>query len=87
LSSKKTVTKKRGTPTESESATQQIFRVDVPEGVSEGETFFADIMVGETKKRIKLTVPGGGAKTLRFTLTIPKGNEGGPVSKQQKTTA
>jgi hypothetical protein len=87
LSSKKTfASRKRRTPSNSESATQQVFRVDVPEGVSEGESFFADIMVGETKKRIKLTVPGGGAKTLRFTLTIPKEDKE-PPSKQAKTTA
>ena len=87
LSSKKTnVSKKRrGASSEPEAPTQQVFRVNVPEGMSEGETFLTDIMVGETKKRIRLTVPQGGATTLRFTLSVPKESEG-PPNKQQKAT-
>eukprot|EP00977_Amphora_coffeiformis_P014319 scaffold3967_cov179-Amphora_coffeaeformis.AAC.1 len=87
LSSRKTTgpKKKRGAPGESETQ-QQVFRVSVPEGLAEGDTFLTEITVGETKKRLRLTVPKGGATTLRFTLDVPKADEGRPA-KQQKTAA
>ena len=87
LSSKKAAgpKKKRGAPGESENQ-EQVFRVSVPEGLAEGDTFLTEITVGETKKRLRLTVPKGGATTLRFTLTVPKTDEVRPA-KQQKTTA
>jgi hypothetical protein len=68
LSSKKVNKKKRPAPA---NETQQIFRVSIPEGLSAGDTFLTEIVMGETKKRIRLTVPAGEATTLRFTLTVP----------------
>lgn len=87
LSTRKTAPtkKKRGAPDDGDSKVQQqVFRVSVPEGLTEGDAFLTEIMVGETKKRLRLTVPKGGATTLRFTLEVPKSEEG-PPTKQQKT--
>lgn len=88
LSSRKTAApkKKRASPNESDATTtQQVFRVSVPEGLAEGDTFLTEIMVGETKKRLRLTVPKGGATTLRFTLAVPRKQDEGSPTKQQKT--
>ena len=44
------------------------FEVSIPEGVSAGDTFLTSINHGDKIKKIKLTVPPGAGKTLRFSL-------------------
>lgn len=46
------------------------FEVEVPEGLSEGETFTTTIRSGENSKKVKLTVPGGKPRMLRFSLDL-----------------
>jgi hypothetical protein len=47
------------------------FNVEVPKGLTSGETFLTEIKSGEKIKRIRLTVPEGGASNLRFNLRVP----------------
>jgi hypothetical protein len=82
LSSKKVTKKKRPAPA---NETQQVFRVSIPEGLSAGDTFLTEIVMGETKKRIRLTVPAGDATTLRFSLTVPGKKNEESTAKKSKT--
>jgi len=48
------------------------FNVEVPEGLSSGETFITEIKEGNSVKRIRLTVPDGATRptTLKFNLRV-----------------
>ena len=47
------------------------FEVSIPEGLKEGDSFLTSVMVGETMKRVRLTVPSKEASSLRFSLQVP----------------
>lgn len=47
------------------------FEVAIPEGLKEGDTFLTSIAIGDTKKRVRLTVPSESASSLRFSLEVP----------------
>jgi hypothetical protein len=47
------------------------FEVAIPEGLKQGETFLTSIAVGDTTKRVRLTVPSETASCLRFSLEVP----------------
>jgi len=63
------------------------FVVAVPEGLVEGETFMASIKVGETLKKVRLTVPSGNASSLRFSLQVPADEGGGDDTTEQPEVA
>lgn len=64
---------------------KKTFEVAVPDGTEEGETFFANIMVGSTLKKIRLTVPAGSASSLRFALDVPaSSDDANPPAKKSK---
>jgi hypothetical protein len=50
--------------------TKRSFEVAVPEGLSEGETFTTTIKDGDGSKKVKLTVPSGKPRMLRFSLDL-----------------
>lgn len=66
--------KKRKGPSESAElghSTSKKFEVSVPEDVAAGEQFVTTISFGDhVTKKVKLTVPEGNPKTLRFSLKI-----------------
>ena len=61
---------KRKEPDGSYTVLQQ-FNAQVPEGLAAGESFLAEIQSAGKIKRIRLTVPEGGASSLRFNLRVP----------------
>lgn len=63
------------------------FEVAVPQGLTEGETFLASIKVGEIVKKVRLTVPGEAASSLRFTLQVPVDEDHGerPSAKKSRS--
>ncbi|KAG7346110.1 hypothetical protein IV203_005178 [Nitzschia inconspicua] len=49
------------------------FEVNVPKGLTTGDTFLTQVKVGEGDPiKVKLTVPAGNPTTLRFNLDVPK---------------
>lgn len=60
----------RGTPPSQQSGTKRSFEVEVPEGLGEGETFTTTIGAGENNKKVKLTVPAGKPRMLRFSIDL-----------------
>jgi hypothetical protein len=50
---------------------KRAFEVTVPEGLKEGDSFLTSVMVGETMKRVRLTVPSESASSLLFSLQVP----------------
>jgi hypothetical protein len=48
------------------------FEVTIPEGLSKGDTFLTSIAIGDSTKRVRLTVPSEAASSLRFSLEVPK---------------
>lgn len=60
----------RATPAQL-SGTKRSFEVEVPEGLGEGETFTTTIGAGgNNKKKVKLTVPAGKPRMLRFSIDL-----------------
>ena len=70
LQANKIVGEKRKEPDGSFTVLKQ-FSVKVPDNLGAGETFLTEIKTGEKVKRIRLTVPEGGAANLRFNVRIP----------------
>lgn len=52
------------------SGSKRSFEVKVPEGLAEGESFTTTITSGENAKKVKLTVPSGKPRMLRFSLDL-----------------
>ena len=52
------------------SGTKRSFEVEVPGGLEEGETFTTTITTGTSAKKVKLTVPAGKPRILRFSLDL-----------------
>jgi len=50
--------------------TKRSFEVAVPDGLSVGETFTTTIRSGENSKKVKLTVPSGKPRMLRFSIDL-----------------
>lgn len=71
--SKKATSKKGETedkdPNE-KSSKKRSYEVKVPEGLDEGETFTTTIKAGGSAKKVKLTVPSGNPRLLRFSLDL-----------------
>jgi hypothetical protein len=47
------------------------FEVPIPDGLTEGDSFLTSVLVGQTMKRVRLTVPSETASSLRFSLQVP----------------
>ena len=47
------------------------FEVAIPEGLKKGDTFLTSIAIGDSTKRVRLTVPSESASSLRFSLEVP----------------
>jgi hypothetical protein len=61
------------------------FEVAVPEGLSEGDSFLATIQVGDSTKKVRLTVPSGSAaSSLRFNLDVPAAHVGSDSEHETK---
>jgi len=67
--SNKLVGSKRQEPDGSYTILKQ-FNVEVPEGLTAGESFLTEIKSGDKIKRIRLSVPEGGAASLRFNMRV-----------------
>ena len=46
------------------------FEAAIPQGLSAGSTFVTTVKIGETVKKVRLTVPEGGGEVLRFALQV-----------------
>jgi hypothetical protein len=58
------------------------FEVAVPNNLAAGNTFLTTVKYGNQQtKKVKLTVPKGHPKTLRFTLKVPKETDAGKTKK------
>ena len=57
-------------PPTKQAGAKRSFEVAVPDGLSEGETFTTTIKSGENSKKVKLTVPSGNPRMLRFSLDL-----------------
>ena len=58
-------------PMTQQAGTKRSFEVQVPEGLAEGETFTTTVKAGESaSKKVKLTVPSGKPRMLRFSLDL-----------------
>lgn len=58
------------------------FEVAVPNNLAAGSTFLTTVKYGNQQtKKVKLTVPKGQPKTLRFTLKVPKETDVGKTKK------
>lgn len=53
-----------------QTGTKRSFEVEVPQGLSEGDEFTTTIKSGEKSKKVKLTVPAGKPRMLRFSLDL-----------------
>jgi hypothetical protein len=60
------------------------FEVQIPDGLKEGDSFLTSVMVGETMKRVRLTVPSESASSLRFSLQVPVDGSKTSASSQAK---
>lgn len=60
-------TKRKNPPTSADSL-RRSYEVAVPDGLAVGDSFFTSISDGDKIKKVKLTVPDGASKTLRFSL-------------------
>jgi len=53
-----------------QAGTKRSFEVEVPEGLNEGETFTTNIVSDGNAKKVKLTVPAGKPRMLRFSIDL-----------------
>lgn len=61
------------------------FVVEVPSGLAVGDKFETSVRLGSQMKTIRLTVPEGNPPKLKFSLTLPKEDEGdGNPAKKMK---
>jgi hypothetical protein len=64
--------------------TKVSFEVTVPQNLIAGDTFLTAVKVGDTSRKVKLTVPEGNPSSLRFTLNVPKDAANAVKSKKAK---
>jgi hypothetical protein len=63
--------KKKGDSTNDEdtsSPSKKRFSVEIPEGLSEGDTFVTLVNIGDTSRKVRLTGPPGAVSKIRFGL-------------------
>lgn len=68
----KRATKRKAPPSEAPKDTPKTFEVPVPDGLAAGDTFVAAVKVGPATKKIRLTIPDGQPKSLRFSLGVTR---------------
>jgi hypothetical protein len=75
---------KRKEPGDAEEMTKVSFEVTVPQDLVAGDTFLTGVKVGDTTRKVKLTVPEGNPASLRFALNVPKDAANAAKSKKAK---